>query len=260
MFPYEDSKTVSVRPSVSPYPEKRNHLSFVNISPTSVAKWCINGKVFTSTTAGKLKNLIFFFFSKKFEIEIWLVPKSWILLSFVNISPTLVIDTSMDRSLRALQHGNPKIWFFFQKSLKLNFVLCQRAEIIQVRLNMHLYDDIGDASSYIDHIRPPYMTGDVYWFPRRQLIFSFGRRVIYNSTCLWEYILKLIPSVCTTIFKRLCFYPKSFDVIHQWVHMNELCKFQFRIIKIFKWITLCEYWSKFNVFYINGFVSTSSTN
>ena len=32
MFPYEDSKTVSV----CPYPEKRNHLSFVNISPTLV--------------------------------------------------------------------------------------------------------------------------------------------------------------------------------------------------------------------------------
>ena len=32
MFPYEDSKTVYV----CPYPEKRNHLSFVNISPTLV--------------------------------------------------------------------------------------------------------------------------------------------------------------------------------------------------------------------------------
>ena len=34
MFPYEDSKTVSVRLSI--YPEKRNHHSFVNISPTLV--------------------------------------------------------------------------------------------------------------------------------------------------------------------------------------------------------------------------------
>ena len=31
--------------------------------------------------------------------------------SFVNISPTLVIDTSMERSSRVLQHGNIKIWF-----------------------------------------------------------------------------------------------------------------------------------------------------
>ena len=42
---------------------------------------------------------------------------------------------------------------FFQKSSKLNFDLyfdlCQRDEIIQVGLNMHLYDDIGEASSSI---------------------------------------------------------------------------------------------------------------
>ena len=55
MLPYEDSKTVSVCPSVCPYPEKRNHPGFVNISPT------------------------------------------------------LVVDASMERSSRALHHGNPKI-------------------------------------------------------------------------------------------------------------------------------------------------------
>ena len=31
---------------------------------------------------------------------------------FVNISPTLVIDTSTERSSRVLQLGNQKIWFF----------------------------------------------------------------------------------------------------------------------------------------------------
>ena len=50
--------------------------------------------------------------------------------SFVNISPTLVIDISMIRSSRVLQHGNPKSWFFFfKKSLKLtklNFVCTPR--------------------------------------------------------------------------------------------------------------------------------------
>ena len=34
-------------------------------------------------------------------------------LSFVNISPTVVIDTSIERSSRVLQHGNPKNIFFF---------------------------------------------------------------------------------------------------------------------------------------------------
>ena len=99
---------LSVAPSVCPYPEKRNHPGFVNISPTS--------KIFTSTTARKPKNLNFF--PKEFEIEfwlvIWLVPKRWNHLSFVNISPTLVIDTWMERSSWVLQHGNPKNWISFR--------------------------------------------------------------------------------------------------------------------------------------------------
>ena len=36
-------------------------------------------------------------------------------LSFVNISPTLVIDTSMERFSRVLHHGNPKMWNIFKK-------------------------------------------------------------------------------------------------------------------------------------------------
>ena len=54
----------------------------------------------------------FDFFFKKFEIRI--LTKSWNHLSSVNISPTLVIDTSMERSSRVIQHGNPKIWIFFK--------------------------------------------------------------------------------------------------------------------------------------------------
>ena len=55
MFPCEDSKTVSVCPSSCQYPEKRNHPSFVDISPT------------------------------------------------------LVIDASMERSSQVLHHGNPEM-------------------------------------------------------------------------------------------------------------------------------------------------------
>ena len=48
--------------------------------------------------------------------------------SFVNISPTLAIDTSMERSSRVLQHGNPDIWIFFKQvrnsNFYLNFDLC----------------------------------------------------------------------------------------------------------------------------------------
>ena len=54
-----------------------------------------------------------FFFQKSLKFEFWHLTKSWNHLSFFNISPTLVIDTSMERSSRVLQHGNPKIVFFF---------------------------------------------------------------------------------------------------------------------------------------------------
>ena len=42
--------------------------------------------------------------------------------------------------------GTKKFDFFFKK-FEIEFDLCWRAEIIQVGLNMHLYVDIGDASS-----------------------------------------------------------------------------------------------------------------
>ena len=42
--------------------------------------------------------------------------------SFVNISPTLMIDTSMERSSRVLHHGNPKIWFFFSKKFEIRIL------------------------------------------------------------------------------------------------------------------------------------------
>ena len=41
---------------------------------------------------------------------------------FVNISPTLVIDTSMERYSRVLQHGNQKFDFFLK--FEIEFDLC----------------------------------------------------------------------------------------------------------------------------------------
>ena len=165
-----------------------------------------------------------FFFQKSSKFEFWFLTKSWNHLSFVNISPTWVIDTSMERSWRVLHHGNPIIWFFFffkvrnwilfvprlsvrreKKSpwlcwyqsyisnwyvngkvftstttwepkiwffskkfeieFDLYFDLCWRAEInIQVGLNMHLYVDIGDASSSLWGSTSSYlMFFDVQW-------------------------------------------------------------------------------------------------
>ena len=56
-----------------------------------------------------------FFFQKSLKFEFWLLTKSWNHLSFVNISPTLVIDTSIEWSSRVLHHGNPEMWKNFKK-------------------------------------------------------------------------------------------------------------------------------------------------
>ena len=48
--------------------------------------------------------------------------------SFVNIIPTLVTDTSMERSSRVLLHRNPKKYFIFKKGL--DWILT-RAEVLK---------------------------------------------------------------------------------------------------------------------------------
>ena len=124
IFPCEDSKTVSVCPSVCPHPEERYHHSFVNISPTLIIDTSMER---SSRVLHHGNPKIWNFFQKSSKFEFWLLTKSWNLLIFVNISPTLVIDTSMERSSRVLHHGNPEIWFFFQKSLKFEFWLLTKS-------------------------------------------------------------------------------------------------------------------------------------
>ena len=112
----------SVCLSICPYPEKRNHPSFVNISPTLV----IDTSMERSSRVLQHRNpKIWIFYQKSSKFEFWLVTKSWNHLSFVNIIPTLLIDTSMERSSRVLHHGNPKI----KKVLYSNFDLWRRSEI-----------------------------------------------------------------------------------------------------------------------------------
>ena len=68
-----------------------------------------------------------FFSQKSSKFEFWLSTKSWNRHSFVNISPTLVIDTSMERLSRVLHQGNPKIWICFQNSSKFKFWLSTKS-------------------------------------------------------------------------------------------------------------------------------------
>ena len=103
-----------------------NHLSFVNISPTLVID--ISMERLSLVLHHGNPKICFFFFQKSSKLEFWLLMKSWNHLSFVNISPTLVIDISMERLSLVLHHGNPKIWFFLKFEIWI-LIFWQRAEI-----------------------------------------------------------------------------------------------------------------------------------
>ena len=102
-----------------PYPEKRNRPGFVNISPTLV----IDKSMERSLRVLQHGNRIIWYFSKKFEIDKiefcpypkCPYPKKINRPSFVNISPSLVIDTLMEWSSRVLHHGNTEMWKFSKK-------------------------------------------------------------------------------------------------------------------------------------------------
>ena len=112
------------------------------------------------------------------------------------------------------------------------------------------------------------VTGEVYWFSRRQLIFSFGR----HATCHISFARFLrvhseINSVCTTIFKQIAglrFYPKYLILcINGFVSTSSAKngKFfsNFKLVSqilaenriMFKRIANYEYWSNCNVLYIS---------
>ena len=70
----------------------------------------------------------FDFFFLKFEIEFCPYPdfpyaEKRNRPDFVDISPTLVIDTSTERFSRVLQHGKQKFDFFFSKKFEIEFDL-----------------------------------------------------------------------------------------------------------------------------------------
>ena len=83
-----------------------------------ISNWYNNGNVFMRSYY-IMETQKFDFFCQ--EVRNWILSILWMSITqkinhpgFVNISPTLVIDTSMERSSWVLQHGNPTTWFFFK--------------------------------------------------------------------------------------------------------------------------------------------------
>ena len=209
---------LSVRPSICPYPEKKNHHSFLNISPTLV----IDTTMERSSQVlhhGNPKIRIFFQISLKFEF--WLSTKSWNHHSFVNIGPALVIDTSMERSSRVLHHGNRKIWIFFQKSLKFEFWLSTNSwnhhSFVKISPTLVIDISMERPSRVLHHGNPK-----IWIFFQKSLKFEF-----WLSTKSWNHhsFVNISPTlVINTSMER------SSRVLHHgnpkiWIFFQKSLKF-----------------------------------
>ena len=113
--------------------------------------------VFTSTTPWKPRNVKFFSKSSKLTNWILSVPrvsvcrekKSPVLRQYQSYISNWYVNGKVFTST-SYNMGTKKFDFIskkFEIEFHLYFDLCWRTEIIQVGLNMHLYVDIGDASS-----------------------------------------------------------------------------------------------------------------
>ena len=72
--------------------------------------------------------------------------------SLVNISPTIVIDTSMERSSRVLHHGKPIFFFFFSKKFEFWLLTKSWNHLIFVNISPTLVIDTSmEWSSRVLH-------------------------------------------------------------------------------------------------------------
>ena len=148
-----------------------NHLSFVNISPTLVIDTSME-RFSRVLHHGNPK--IWFFFQKSSKFKFWLLTKSWNHLFFVNISPTLVIDTSMERSSRVLHHGNPEMWNFFKKFEIDEIEFCPYPEFPYAEKKKTPW--LRQYQSYISnwYVNGKVFTSTTTWEPKN-LIFFFKK-------------------------------------------------------------------------------------
>ena len=168
-----------------------NHLSFVNIGPTLVAYSYVNGKVFTSTTTWKPKNLNFF--SKKVEIEFWLVLKSWNHLSFVNIGPTLVAYSYVNgKVFTSTTTWKPKNLNFFSQKVEIEFWLVLKS------WNHLSFVNIGPTLVAYSYVNGKVFTSTTTWKPKNCNFFSKkGLNWILTCilTCSWKAIITSASSI-----------------------------------------------------------------
>ena len=111
---------------------------------------------------------------------------------FVNISPTLVIDTSMERSTRVLHHGNQKK--FFSEKVEIKFWLV-------LKCWNHLSFVNISPTSYTSNW---YMNGKVFtcitaWEPPQKMIF-FNAYISVSTVIFREQFLPFTVHIAGSAF------------------------------------------------------------
>ena len=132
---------------------------------------------------------IWFFFQKSSKFEFWLLTNSWNHISFVNISPTLVIDTSMERSSRVLHHGNPEMWKFFRKFEIDEIEFCPYPEFPNAEKINHLSFVNISPTSIIDTSTE--RASRVLQHGNQKIWFFFLKSSKLNLTCILTYAEEL---------------------------------------------------------------------
>ena len=127
-----------------------------------------------------------FFFQKSTKFEFWLSTKSWNHLSFVNISPTLVIYTSMERSSSTTAWKPQNLIFFFKKVW--NWILSI------LRLSVCREKKSPWLCWYQSYISNWYINGKIFtstttWEPK--ICIFFQKSLKLNLTCILTCAEKL---------------------------------------------------------------------
>ena len=117
---------------------------------------------------------------------------------FVNFSPTLVIDTSMERSSRVLQHGNPKI----QKSSKFEFWNVTKSwnhlSFVNISSTLVIDTSMERSSRVLQHRNPK-----IWYF--------FQKSLKLNFDLCWIAEISLASSISVA----------HWQLIHQWKVLYE---------------------------------------